>query len=384
MGTDLSREAVRPDDARVLADSLDTSVLADRALTAASPAARRFADLEPLLRIVTAHLVAVAEGVPQPRPDLHRLGVSAAVTGVSIDALVGVLGDLTVRVMDEVTLVAAPALADLTGRLKQMMASGHRLTRSLLSGFLSGWLGDRPAAESWSDEQLVRKLLSGAEVPEDLPQRLADSYAVVAVRAKSSDTITQLRRMLATSAWSTYAALLQGVGGYLVGPAARVEVATDVARQLRGLTTDALWCGVAWGQRATLAATGEEAAEAVAIAIATASPPGTYRVADFLVEYAASRQDRLRDELIRIGRPVVANHVLRTTLKALLEADSNRSQAARLLVVHRSTLDYRLSRIEAMTGHSPTTPRGLQVLGAALTICTVDMERAALPSVANH
>jgi DNA-binding PucR family transcriptional regulator len=81
---------------------------------------------------------------------------------------------------------------------------------------------------------------------------------------------------------------------------------------------------------------------------------------------------------------VLGNDVLRETLVAFLEADGNRSRTAQSLIVHRSTLDYRLGRIAAVTGHSPTTPRGLQVLGTALTICKVDAERAALPTVADR
>jgi PucR C-terminal helix-turn-helix domain len=395
--TDLSREAARVGGAvhvpafRVLAAApsspslvLDPLGLAEGALAAAPSGAHDFADLDTMLRIAASHLVSVAEGVPGQPPELYELGVAAATAGVSIDSLIAVLGDLTVRVMDRATQVGNQAGTELGGKLKQLMETGHRLTRSLLNGFHSRWSGSRPTDTNWTGEQLARTLLSGAPVPDDLGRRLADSYAVTAIRAKSSAALARLRRALATPAWSTTFALLHGIGGYLLGPAADIDGATELAARLRGLTTDPLWCGVAWAPRDAMANAGEQAGEAVAIAMATASPAGTYQISDFLVEYAATRQAGVREELIRLVQPVLANTVLRETLVAFLDADGNRTKAAQNLIVHRSTLDYRLGRIAAVTGHSPTTPRGLQVLGTALTICAVDAERAALPSVANQ
>ncbi|WP_374192733.1 helix-turn-helix domain-containing protein [Streptomyces sp. MBT62] len=54
------------------------------------------------------------------------------------------------------------------------------------------------------------------------------------------------------------------------------------------------------------------------------------------------------------------------TLKALIAADGNRARAASELIIHRSTIDYRLQRIEQLTGHSPTTICGMRTLCTAL------------------
>jgi DNA-binding PucR family transcriptional regulator len=73
------------------------------------------------------------------------------------------------------------------------------------------------------------------------------------------------------------------------------------------------------------------------------------------------------DLLVTKIEPITRNGVLLETLRALLTADGNRSKAAAKLIIHRSTLDYRLQRIEQLTGYDPTSVRQLHVLSTALT-----------------
>ena len=104
------------------------------------------------------------------------------------------------------------------------------------------------------------------------------------------------------------------------------------------------------------------------LALATAvHAPGVYDLNDVLVDYAVLRQPATSAALARLVAPVVGNSVLYETLQAFIDADGNRSRAAARLVIHRSTLDYRLQRIEQVTGCRPTSARALGMLSAGLT-----------------
>ena len=56
-----------------------------------------------------------------------------------------------------------------------------------------------------------------------------------------------------------------------------------------------------------------------------------------------------------------------TQMLELVTTNGNRSQAAEQLIIHRSTLDYRIRRIEQLTGLYPGGVRGINVLSAAVT-----------------
>jgi DNA-binding PucR family transcriptional regulator len=70
--------------------------------------------------------------------------------------------------------------------------------------------------------------------------------------------------------------------------------------------------------------------------------------------------------LAALIEPVAGRPELLETLKALITADGNRARAASELIIHRSTIDYRLRRIEELTGHSPTSVSGMRTLCTAL------------------
>ncbi|MBO2449755.1 helix-turn-helix domain-containing protein [Actinomadura barringtoniae] len=76
-----------------------------------------------------------------------------------------------------------------------------------------------------------------------------------------------------------------------------------------------------------------------------------------------------RDLRLRLAARMAAvreREQLWTTLLALYRCDLDRGRTARLLGIHRSTLDYRLNRIEQLAGCSPTSVRGIQLFSAGL------------------
>jgi hypothetical protein len=111
------------------------------------------------------------------------------------------------------------------------------------------------------------------------------------------------------------------------------------------------------------------AARLLGIATALDLPRGVYVRADVLIEDAVARSPESSAALRRLIAPVMESHSLRTTLAALIAEGGNRTGAAERLIIHRSTIDYRLARIEQLTGQSPLTVRGLQVLTTAYALC---------------
>jgi DNA-binding PucR family transcriptional regulator len=127
---------------------------------------------------------------------------------------------------------------------------------------------------------------------------------------------------------------------------------------------------VAWGEGADgVARAGDDAVQVLRLVTGLGRPPGLYRLDDVLLEAALSGTAAgPAARLASILAPLEGTGDLLGTLDAYLAADADRRRAAAALNVHPNTLDYRLRRIGELTGRSPLTARGLQVLGAALTL----------------
>lgn len=94
--------------------------------------------------------------------------------------------------------------------------------------------------------------------------------------------------------------------------------------------------------------------------------PNTYRTADLVFEFQVTRPGIGRQHLSRLLEPLHDSPDLMLTLQAFVDSDANRKKAAKLLMVHPNTVDYRLKRVEQLTGIDPIRPSGLQRLHAAL------------------
>ncbi|WP_170176597.1 PucR family transcriptional regulator [Lentzea flaviverrucosa] len=104
------------------------------------------------------------------------------------------------------------------------------------------------------------------------------------------------------------------------------------------------------------------------LALALNVEPKVHRAADFPIEFAAARTIVVREHLVAALEPVMSKDNLRSTLLALVRFGGNRTRAAEDLRIHRSTIDYRLDRIKAITGYSPLTLAGLNMLSTALAV----------------
>jgi hypothetical protein len=137
--------------------------------------------------------------------------------------------------------------------------------------------------------------------------------------------------------------------------------------ELRECLDGRAWCAMSSRARPEIPAGHQEASDVLALVLAARRPPGVYDLGDFLVEYAVAQHDAVSSSLVAIVESLIASSVGYETLDALIRADYNRTRAAGELFIHRSTLDYRLRRIEEITGYDPMSGRGVRVLGAAMT-----------------
>jgi hypothetical protein len=150
-----------------------------------------------------------------------------------------------------------------------------------------------------------------------------------------------------------------------------LELADDLVAGLAAAGGGApLVATVAWGQGPDgVARAGDDAVQVLRLVTGLGRPPGLYRLDDVLLEAALSGTAAgPAARLASIVAPLDGAGELLATLEAYLAHDADRRRTAEVLHVHPNTLDYRLRRIGELTGRSPATARGLQVLAAALTL----------------
>ena len=239
---------------------------------------------------------------------------------------------------------------------------------------------------------LVEALLAGGPsdaVAERAGAPLAVSYAVLALHlSPTPDELAagvstpvasrrKLRRIEAALVPLGDGALhlLGPAGGTVLVPVDADEVDLDALVATTAAVLDAIGrstgatavAGIACRRgRDELPAAHEEARAVLATVRRLGRPPGAYRVDDVLLELAVSGEVSVAEHLAALLDPLAGGHDLVATLEGWFAAGGNRRAAAAALFVHPNTLDYRLGRITALTGLSPTSTRGAALLQAAL------------------
>jgi hypothetical protein len=290
-----------------------------------------------------------------------RVGSALAAAGVLPDPLLVLVGKLTAWAVER----AAGARPGTSGALKDVVRVGHAVTRSLAGGFHRH--ARSRTATPLAGEQLAAALLTGRRAV-----GAAASYQVLAVWCGhgAPDRLPALGGVAVT----------RGNGGYVLVPEAGPGRGPELAAKLRA-AVPAAWVVPHWARTAGVPAAAVTAGDVVALAAGSGAPAGVHRLEDFAVEYAALRHPSIEAELRRLAEPVLDGAGLAETLRAFVKADGNRTRAAAELIVHRSTLDYRLRRIAQLTGYDPVKPAGLQVLAIALTAARATAVRAQFAAV---
>jgi sugar diacid utilization regulator len=275
------------------------------------------------------------------------------------------------RHVDVVSTAAAHAYID-------EMTDRGLLGRDLLDALLSGH-GD--------GEQIGR-------LARMLQRRLGENHVVVLIRADGAPVddgqrmTPAIRMALDKIVEAARTHLRPSVGSLLIGirqgdvvalyPLAEPEHVEAVKREAAALS-DALAIDVSIGMsgwhhgRAAIAIAFAEAREAVEIAAGTGIRGRAVALEDVLVDHMLRASAHARAILRQTLQPLLDydrghRSELVTTLRAYLQAGTNLTRSASLLMVHPNTVVYRLRRIRQLSGRDPHDMEDLQVLFLALKL----------------
>lgn len=253
-----------------------------------------------------------------------------------------------------VALLAKAAAGD--PQLTAIVRTSGRLLQDFLDGYQQKSVADEP-------RDLAAELVAGRALPPGTLAGLASRHLVAVVRLAAPGHEADVLHALAGQD-----ALVTERDGLIVLliPVGGQDDAEHAVTRLAKCVGDLGWLATAERDTQRIAEGFDEACEVLRLVVAGLRPTGAYTLADVLVEYAVTRHERVRADLVAVIKLLRVHQGLWETLIAFIDADYSRNKAARSLFIHRSTLDYRLRRIGAITGCDPTSGRGAQLLTAAM------------------
>jgi DNA-binding protein Fis len=338
------------------------------------------ADVRSVLALaLTAHSEAIATGAPpeQGLARLRELGARRAAARGPLDPLLDALHTTTDNVVE--ALVSAQQVVGDTAELAaRVRATGSAFVRALLTGFQEAY-PSAPGPMSSDRQLLASGLLWHNDIPRRLRGRVAKSYAVVAVHRENTapgDLTALLDNAFAACGVTEVLPFVSEDDSYVLAPARDERQAEDLCRRVHEALGGETWLAVSWCPSYEVSTAREEVQAVLTLVRDGQREPGVYQLGDVLVEYAVLQDPSAVNHLASLIAPVLRQETLHTTLKAFIAANGNRSKAADALKIHRSTLDYRLSRIEQLTGCQPTNDRGVQLLATAMATCAAPSENA--------
>ncbi|HKS47157.1 MAG TPA: helix-turn-helix domain-containing protein [Amycolatopsis sp.] len=297
--------------------------------------------------------------------ELRRVGLTWATKRHPLDPLLDLLSALTEKVLDLDGLSRKTLITETEGQIIGAILAGFQRAYQWAPAEKSG-LHDR--------HLLATALLWDLEVTPAHQPLLAGSYAVVALRHLGQpDPVCEEDRLVEQFDQAGAPGVLPFVTEsliYALVPSPEKRHATELAGKVHRELPGQAWLAVAWRRREEVPSGRHEARDVARIVAASERPPGVYQVDDVLVEYAVLQEPAVASRLVRILAPMTNLPMLLATLKSFVAANGNRSRAAAELKIHRSTLDYRLQRVEQLTGVDPINAAGLQLLSIALTTYT--------------
>lgn len=210
---------------------------------------------------------------------------------------------------------------------------------------------------------------------------IAAEYDVVALQfADAAATLRSasgdVEKNVLASAEAAVAALGGGalvslgvLGGTMLIPcvAGSVDVELYVERVSSSLGVDVV-AATATGSPGSIAEVLSHCRELVDLARSLDMDPRLYRTGDLALEYQLSRPGPGQSRLRSMIAPLDGYPELLHTLRTFIANEANRRVSAKTLYVHPNTVDYRLKRVEQLTGVDPLSSAGLMSLHAALVV----------------
>ena len=175
-------------------------------------------------------------------------------------------------------------------------------------------------------------------------------------------------------------------GGTILVPSVRSDAVEECIAQLNSVLRVNVVAATARAVPGAIADAVAHCRELVDLARSLRMQPRLYRTGDLALEYQLSRPGPGRSRLRSVIAPLDAFPELMHTLKTFVASEANRRASAKSLYVHPNTVDYRLKRIEQLTGVDPLSSAGLMSLHAALVVDCLSRADAAGtsgPSVSN-
>ncbi|MET0197780.1 PucR family transcriptional regulator [Rhodococcus sp. RS1C4] len=157
-------------------------------------------------------------------------------------------------------------------------------------------------------------------------------------------------------------------GGVVLVPSSPASVVEDCLTRLAATLHVDTVAATARGTLGSLNGVLGHCRELVDLARSLRMEPRLYRTSDLALEYQLSRPGPGRSRLRSVIAPLDGFPELMHTLKTFVGSEANRRASAKLLYVHPNTVDYRLKRIEQLTGVDPLSSAGLMSLHAALVV----------------
>ena len=287
---------------------------------------------------------------------------------------------------------------DVVGNAVFMMRVLELLGNTVSSAYIehckqdSGTTGDQAS-------RLVNLLVSDDPEARAVAERhgieIAAEYDVVFLRfvADASDSERSLGRTLdstkvaaaelaLTSATVPHGPLLSlsASGGTILVPAVGSDAVEECIAQLNSVLRVNVVAATARAVPGEIADVVAHCRELVDLARSLRMQPRLYRTGDLALEYQLSRPGPGRSRLRSVIAPLDAFPELMHTLRTFVASEANRRASAKSLFVHPNTVDYRLKRIEQLTGVDPLSSAGLMSLHAALVVDCLSRADAAVAS----
>jgi hypothetical protein len=303
----------------------------------------------------------------------YHLGVQVVWNSIAVDVGPGDVTDLMAvnsLVLRYLELITPAVAAGYLEQRQSIFGDEHSARHTLLTRLLEGLPPDEAAATTGlrlPPSYLVLAIAIGKH-PDELA---ADVDAGVAARRKLRRLRYELERLVREPVLSS----LTVDGGTALVP---LTIPSDQVSELewkwvrgvvQSLTTAAgadVTVGVAGTDPAGVSEAARVAGEVLRVAQLAGKPPGVYRLDDVLLEYQLSQPSEARDRLAGLLDPLDDYPELLETLLVYLSLGGRRPTASKLHL-HPNTVDYRLRRVQALTGLDATAAADVSMLEAAIT-----------------